>query len=180
MLTIISGSNRKGNYTLIFAQYIYELIRDTMDIPVKMLDLVTIDSAIIHEAMYQEDQQAPGVIQIQNDYFQQAEKLWFFVPEYNGSYPGILKLLIDAISVRDYAGTFGSKKACVTGVASGRAGNLRGMDHLADVLNHLNIAVLPNKQPISSIHGLLDQHKKLQDKGMKEALQAQMDEFLKF
>ena len=37
------------------------------------------------------------------------------------------------------------------GVASGRAGNFRGMEHLTGILNYLNVLVMPNKLPVSVI-----------------------------
>ena len=129
--------------------------------------------------MYEKDGQSPEVTQLQDTYFIPSEKFWFLVPEYNGSIPGILKLWLDAMSVRDAKSTFGNKKACITGIASGRAGNLRGMDHLADILNHLSIAVLPNKQPISSIYQLINEEKELTDTKTKECLDKQKEAFLK-
>jgi NAD(P)H-dependent FMN reductase len=48
--------------------------------------------------------------------------------------PGSLKLFIDACSVREYKQNFKGKKAALVGIASGRAGNLRGMDHLTGVM----------------------------------------------
>ena len=83
-----------------------------------------------------------------------ADKFWFVFPEYNGGIPGMLKLFLDAISVRAYKATFHGKKACLTGISTGRAGNLRGLDQLTNILNYLQVIVHPNKVPISSISRL--------------------------
>lgn len=180
MITVISGSNRPNNLTAIFARHAYQQLKDTPGIEVDMLDLTKVGGEIIHEAMYKKDQQAPSVAQVQDQYFIPADKFWFFVPEYNGSIPGMLKLLLDAISVRDHQLTFSQKKACITGIASGRAGNLRGMDHLADILNHMNVAVLPNKQPISSIYKLVNAEQKITDEKTLGCLAVQQEAFLQF
>lgn len=180
MITIIIGSNRKNNLTSVFANYAFTSLKEQSEEEVSILDLSELGPGIIHDAMYSKGQQSEEVSEIQNKYFIPSDKFWFFVPEYNGSIPGIVKLLLDAISVRDYQGTFGNKKACITGIASGRAGNLRGMDHLADILNHMNVAVLPNKQPISSIYSLINESKELTDQKTKACLDTQKEAFLSF
>lgn len=180
MITVIIGSNRQNNATAIFAKHVYEQLKKEGEEEVALLDLTTLLPEIVGTGIYKKGQQPTSIAQIQNDYFLPAHKFWFFVPEYNGSIPGILKLLLDAISVREYEATFSNKKACITGIASGRAGNLRGMDHLADILNHLNIAVLPNKLPISSIFKLLDDQKQLVDTKTIQCLEEQKTAFLQF
>ncbi|MFD2586435.1 NADPH-dependent FMN reductase [Croceitalea marina] len=180
MITIISGSNRSNNKTLHFAKFAFELLQKTTDEKVLFLDLSTLDGSVVSQTMYKDSNQPEIIQHIQNTYFIPATKFWFFIPEYNGSYPGIVKLILDSMSVREYKNSFNDKKACITGIASGRAGNLRGMDHLADVLNHLGINVHSNKNPISSIYKLLDaESNKVNDETAK-TLQIQISQLLKF
>ncbi|MEK6153312.1 NAD(P)H-dependent oxidoreductase [Flavobacteriaceae bacterium 3-367] len=178
MITIVSGSNRKDNKTVHFARYVHRQLLKEAGTTVHFLDLSGLEGNLITETMYKDQ---PQTIQhIQDHYFIPSTKFWFFIPEYNGSYPGILKLILDAISVREYDKSFVDKRACITGIASGRAGNLRGMDHLAEVLNHLGMHVHPNKNPISSIYKLLDAENSLVDKDAEASLQKQMRQFLNF
>ena len=76
--------------------------------------------------------------------------------QYNSSYSGIIKLFIDAVSVRKYSETFKGKKIALMGVPSGRAGNLRGMDHLTTALNYLGMIVFPNRLPLPQISSKFD------------------------
>ena len=180
MITVISGSNRKNNKTLYFAKQAYENLKHSTDEEVAFLDLSNLDGGMITENMYKDVDQPHIIKNIQDTYFIPASKFWFFVPEYNGSYPGILKLLLDAMSVREYKSSFAEKKACITGIASGRAGNLRGMDHLADVLNHLGIYVHPDKCPISSIYKILDANDNTVKEEGQEILDKQRNQLLNF
>ena len=66
----------------------------------------------------------------------------------------------------------------LTGVATGRAGNLRGMDHLADVLNYLKITVHPNKLPISVVNSVVGSDGKIIDENTLHAINQQLDEFI--
>jgi NAD(P)H-dependent FMN reductase len=105
--------------------------------------------------------------QLLNEFILPAQKLVFIVPEYNGSFPGILKVFLDAVHPDVNRG----KKTALLGVSSGRAGNLRGMDHLAGILNYLGMHVHPNKLPVSSILTLLDADGKIKDEGTLKSIE---------
>lgn len=180
MITVISGSNRSDNKTLHFAKFALEYLQEVTSEKVQLLDLSDVENNWVNKLMYKETNQSETVQAIQDTFFIPASKFWFFVPEYNGSYPGFLKLLLDSMSVREYAKSFAEKKACITGIASGRAGNLRGMDHLADVLNHLGMYVHPNKNPISSIFKLLDNENNNVNNDTSEVLKKQASQLLQF
>ena len=180
MITVIAGSNRKNSATAIFGRYIFDQLKKKSSEETIFFDLADLPEDMMTAEMYSDQKQSAGLRKIQDEIFIPANKFWFVTPEYNGSFPGSLKLLIDAMSIRDAKETFGSKKACLTGVASGRAGNLRGMDHLNDVLNHMGINVMPLKLPISQIFKLWDDNKKIVDEGTIKAIDDQMDKFLSF
>ena len=74
------------------------------------------------------------------------------------------------ISVNDYAENFRDKRVALVGVSSGRAGNLRGVDHLSDVIAHMGGWVLPNRLPISGVHDLLAADGRLTDAATEDAL----------
>ena len=180
MITVISGSNRSDNKTLHFAEFALKHLQEVTGEKVQLLDLSNVENSWVNKLMYKNTNQPETVRAIQDLFFIPASKFWFFVPEYNGSYPGFLKLLLDAMSVREYVPSFAEKKVCITGIASGRAGNLRGMDHLADVLNHLGMYVHPNKNPISSIYKLLDKESNNVNEDTSKVLIKQASQLLQF
>ncbi len=150
MITIISGTNRPNSKTKLIADYVYQQIAQSGS-PAALLDLVDLNVPLLQADMYTPNGQHPMISKLQSEYIEQAQLLVIISPEYNGSFPGILKLFIDAVSAKAYKTTFGGKKAALIGVASGRAGNFRGMEHLTGILNYLNITVMPNKLPVSSV-----------------------------
>lgn len=180
MITVISGTNRSENETEKVSQIIAEKLRNATDEEVLLLNLIDIPMDLINGQMYTNEGQSQAISAIQDTYILPASKFWFVFPEYNGSIPGILKLFIDAISVRLLKDTFYGKKACLTGVSSGRAGNLRGLDHLTNILNYLQVVVLPNRLPISSIAALNNERGVLTDQLTHDVISQQVDEFLNF
>ncbi len=180
MITIISGTNRKDAATHIFAQYYFELMKNITEEEVQYLSLEMVSSTALHNAMYSADHQDNTVTHLQDQFIIPATKIVILSPEYNGSYPGIVKLFIDACSIREYKKSFSGKKIGLIGIASGRAGNLRGLDHLSDIFQHMGSTIYPNKLPISSIGGILNEDKKIEHEGSQKALEAHARGFLAF
>ncbi|MGB4959783.1 MAG: NAD(P)H-dependent oxidoreductase [Saprospiraceae bacterium] len=154
MITVISGTNRPNSKTELIARQCCQLLK-SIDENVRYIDLQNLNIDMIGPQMYLDDGQHPYIAQIQEEILIPSDQWLIVSPEYNGSFPGILKLFIDALSVRRSKETFSSKRAALIGVATGRAGNFRGMEHLTGILNYLNVIVMPNKLPISSIHHFL-------------------------
>lgn len=180
MITVIAGTNRKNSRALKFAEHYAGVLRQLGEEEVKVLALEEAPYDWFHPLMYDEERQTPGLAALQNEYLIPAQKFVFVIPEYNGSYPGVLKLFIDACSVRESKKTFKGKKAALLGVASGRAGNLLGMDHLTGVLHHLGIAVLPNRQPVASIQKLKNSVGEITDPETIVVIEVQAGELLAF
>lgn len=143
MITVISGTNRQDSMTLRLAQLYFRLLKKAAPAtPVLLLNLE-------HYRVWQRD---AAFKEMEAEYLIPAKKFVFIMPEYNGSIPGILKLMMDNSDIRK---AYWHKKAALTGVADGRAGNLRGLDHMTNILNYLKILVLPNKIPISRVNEII-------------------------
>lgn len=122
-------------------------------------------------------QRTPEFLELQEQLFIPPSKFVFVMPEYNGSVPGVLKLMIDLL---DYKRTWQNKKALLVGVSSGRAGNLRGMEHMTGILHYLKVVVHPNKLPISRVDLLVSNGVLTLDRETSFAVDQQIDEFISF
>lgn len=181
MITLISGTNRKGSRCKVFAEQYFLFLQEMLgEEEVKFLALEDISQEWLAADMYVEERQDPDLAAIQDEYILPASAFVFISPEYNGSFPGALKLFIDACSVREYARNFKGKKAALVGVATGRAGNLRGMSHLAGVLNYLGTVTMPDQLPISSIASLLDDNQKIVDQDTLAVMKSHAQAFARF
>lgn len=118
-----------------------------------MLDLADIDPEVLLAHNYTGRRNAETDL-LQQTFFVPASKFIFIAPEYNGSYPGVLKLLIDSL---DPSIAIRRKKAAVLGLSSGRGGNMRGLDHLTGVLHYLQVQVMPFLASIPKIEDSFDE-----------------------
>lgn len=157
MITIISGTNRSNSRTELISNQLQEIIQELSDEEVRLLPLTDLPDDLLHNEMYEESKMSDDLKTIQDDYILSADKWIILTPEYNGSYTGILKLFIDAISIRQYSKTFKNKKVALIGVASGRGGNLRGLEHLTGALHYLGVHVMPEKLPLSNIENHIEE-----------------------
>ncbi|MEM9299932.1 MAG: NAD(P)H-dependent oxidoreductase, partial [Bacteroidota bacterium] len=78
----------------------------------------------------------------------EAKKFVFVVPEYNGSFPGVLKAFIDGLKFPD---TFTDKKCALVGVSSGVQGAGLALSHLTDIFNYCGTNVLALKPKLAQI-----------------------------
>jgi chromate reductase, NAD(P)H dehydrogenase (quinone) len=164
MYTIISGTNREKSNTLKVARE-YQHFLKAKGIDAALFSLENVNLLSRDATFYQ----------IENEIIKPTTHFLFITPEYNGSFPGILKLLFDNSSSHNI---WWNKKALLAGVSTGRAGNLRGMEHLAAILNYLKITVYPNLLPISIVNKLMDENGKFTDAGSIDVINKQLDEFI--
>lgn len=171
-ISIFSASNREENRSLVFAEHCANLLED-QGVNAQIYDFQKFPDDVSLKTMY-EFESSP-MMAIVEKYLTSVDKLIFVIPEYNGSFPGILKLFIDAV----HPGHFKFKKAALIGISSGRAGNIRGMDHLTGILNYLKVDVYHHKLPVSSIANLIS-NGKITDDLTIHRIEDLMKAFLKF
>ena len=151
MITIVASTNRPGSYTLKLAEYYLRKLQEHEQLA-EILSLERLPEGLIHPQMY-ENHKVPSWAPIQ-ELVSRTRKFIFIVPEYNGSFPGILKLFVDACKFPE---SFSGKKCAMIGVSTGRYGNIRGIDHFTGVANYVGLLVLPLKLHIPQIHKEFDE-----------------------
>ena len=139
-----------------------------------LLSLGDLPENIIVSDLYNNRSEAFSVIQEQ---VSAAKKFIFIIPEYNGSYPGVLKVFIDACT---FPVSFFNKKVALVGVSSGKYGNIRGVDHFTGVCNYLRMHVLPLKIHIPHIQSELNEEQQLFQSTTVKFVQEQIHEIIQF
>ncbi len=147
MITIISSTNREASKSLSVAKY-YQSKLNALGIENQIADLQEIPDDFLTNGLYGTSGKNE-VFNALRDKVQNADALVFIVPEYNGSFPGILKLFIDGLR---YPDCVKGKTAALCGISAGPLGAALGLSHLTDILNYLNCNVLAIKPRITNIN----------------------------
>lgn len=173
MITVISATNRPHSHTLKLSQYYQRKLKESGE-DVALLSLTDLPPNIIEAEMYK--RRADDFQPIQ-DIITATDKFVFVAPEYNGSFPGVLKVLIDACKFPE---SFFGKKAALVGLSSGKYGNIRGIDHLAGICHYVNLHVLPMRIHIPGIDKEFDESDNLFKADTVKFTDEQIKRFLDF
>src|SRR5690606_17840814 len=111
-----------------------ELLRKHNE-PYQILDLAELPPDFIVSALYSNTGKNEQFNKLAS-MVANSDKFVFVVPEYNSSYPGVLKAFIDGLS---YPNTFKDKKGALIGLSSGMQGSGLALSHLTDVLHYLGM-----------------------------------------
>ncbi len=172
MIYVISGTDRRESLSLKVARHIEKEIKSYRD-DVELIDLCNLPLNTLHGANYKKEVPA-GVSEIIQR-LNHAEGIYFVVPEYNGSFPGVLKHFIDYFS---YPETFEYRPVAFTGLG-GRFGGLRPVEHLQQVFNYRNAFMYPERIFINNVATVVKDDK-IEDEKLIKLLQKQIKGFMKF
>ena len=146
MIKIIVGTNRNNANSEKIA-LLYQEILKQYNAQAEVINLGDLPDDFIFTALYEHNGKNKAYNAI-HDKIKSGSKFVFIVPEYNGSFPGILKSFIDGMT---YPNSFSSKKCSLVGISSGIGGGGIALSHLTDIFNYLGMHVLANKIKLAKI-----------------------------
>jgi NAD(P)H-dependent FMN reductase len=135
MFQIVSGTNRNPSQTLRVARVFHDLFLDA-GADAEIMDLCDMPASIFNPSSYSK-KPSEFVTQF-SDKILASEGLLVVVPEYNGSFPGVLKYFIDMLKFPE---SFEKRPVAFVGLASGMWGALRAVEHLEAVFRYRNAFV---------------------------------------
>lgn len=137
-IVVIVGSLRKDSFNLQLAQEAKKYLQDKAKVEI-------IDH---HEVpLFNQDIEFPTPEKVKEirAKIKAADGIWFFTPEYNHFFPGVLKNLLDWLS-RPISQTEGAvlsgKPAAISGITPGMSGTGIAQDHLVTLLSFLNMDIM--------------------------------------
>lgn len=149
MITLISGTNRPGSNTRKVTTVIAAIYADLV-IPHQVLDLQDLPAELFTPAAYAAK---PAAFAPFSQAVIGASGLVIVTPEYNGSFPGVLKLFIDHLQFPE---SLDQKPVCFVGLAAGAWGALRSVEQLQAIASYCNAHVFPKRVFLPGIGQALD------------------------
>jgi chromate reductase len=174
MICVIACTNRPNSYSLKISEYYIKLLQ-AEGIECTLIDLNALPESYLFSALYH-NQGKDALFNKIKKTIVQAEKFIFVVPEYNGSFPGVLKAFIDGL---DYPASFKNKKAALVGISSGVMGGSLALSHLTDILNYLGMHILASKPRITRVEKTFV-NGEINDTFIKELIALQAKDLLSF
>lgn len=173
----IVGSLRKGSFNRQLALAAQAEVGERAD-------MTLLDYADVPLLNQDWEYPAPEPVRRVREAVKEADGLWFFTPEYNHSFPGVLKNLLDWLS-RPVSETekqvLSRKPAAISGITPGIAGTIPAQDQLVMLLSLLNVRVMnAPRLTIPGARTLLDAQGRLALGDSREFLVKQADAYLRF
>lgn len=161
-ITIVLGTAREKN----FSQKISKIILDHLkskDLDIQFIDVKNFLFGMTIAGSGDKEPVKPWA-----DVISESEGIIFVCPEYNHSYPGELKILIDSL-YDEYKG----KVAGIVSVSAGQFAGVRVMDNLSSLLHIVNFKVATKGVNVADVQGEIDVEKiKKHTDGMLENMKS--------
>lgn len=173
----IIGSLRKDSFNRQLANTAKDIIGERADF--EILDYTDIP-------FFNQDIEypAPKAVEGVREKIKSADGIWFFTPEYNHFFPGVLKNLLDWLS-RPISKTepqvLANKPAAISGISLGMSGTLIAQDHLVTLISFLNMKIMNfPRLTIPSASQQVNEEGRLELNVSKQFLENQANAFLEF
>ena len=143
-ILFIIGSTRKNSFNRQLSEIVEKIILENDDIKPYNVEVKYLDFSAV--PFFNQDYEFPTPDSVKNvrKMVFEAAGLWIFTPEYNHSYPGYLKNLIDWLSrplvKNDFsAGTTAHGKKVTISSAGGRAAGINSTNKLRELLDFVGM-----------------------------------------
>ena len=174
MITIIAGTNRKNSVSSRVAA-LYQNLLAQHHVASNIIDLADLPADFTESALYENSGKNDDFNPFREQ-IKKSDKFVFIIPEYNGSFPGVLKAFIDGL---EYPGSFRNKKCAMVGISSGVQGGGLALSHMTDIFNYLGMHVLALKPKLARIEANFD-GEEITDKLYNQLLREQISLLIEF
>jgi NAD(P)H-dependent FMN reductase len=157
----ILGTSRPGSLTARVLELVLAQLRDDPEI-----EVLAIDPGALSLPFPGQAGSYPDVERIQA-WVRSASGVVLATPEYQGTYAAMLKLVIENLG---YPSLLAGKPVALLGVAAGRIGAVKAIEHLRGVCNHLGAIPLPAAVSVAQVHKVLDADGRCMDAGLAALL----------
>lgn len=156
-IAIIVGSLRRESYNKKLAEAIAGRFPDDVSI-----EWVSPDVPLFSEDL--EPDAIPGSVQKAASQVSASDAVIFISPEYNRSFSGVIKNLIDWLSRKSVGYPLDSKLGAVAGATSGQIGTAVMQSQLRPILAHIGMDILSLPELFISVPSRMDENGELTEK----------------
>jgi len=172
-ILIVSGTNRPGSNALRVARAVEGYYR-AAGAACDLFSLQDLPPEMFNPASYAT--KPPGIVELQRRVLD-ARGLHIVTPEYNGSFPGVLKYFIDMLKFPE---SFDRKPVAFVGEAAGIWGGLRPVEQLQQNFGYRNAHIYPDRVFIPAVGQKLDADGRITDPAIADRLAKQAAGFAAF
>ena len=172
-ILIIAGTNRPNSNAVRIARVLVKHYTE-LNVPHDLLDLHDLPREMFDPRSYASK---PTSVQQLQQRVVGALGLHLVVPEYNGSFPGVLKYFIDMLKFPE---SFEAKPVAFVGEANGANGAMRAVEHLQQVFGYRNAHIFPERVFVAGVKEKVSPDGQIADPNIAERFARQARRFAEY
>ncbi len=169
---IISATDRPGSNALKVSKYSEQFLAENAE--TKIFSLRDFPFQDVVGGKYGN---TPESVKEFNKELLDADGFLFVIPEYNGGFPGVLKLFFDYLP---FPKALEKKPVSLIGEAAGAFGALRPVEQFEQLLKYRKAHIYPERMFIQRVNDNFDPEEGLSNEKMQELLESQLRNFPDF
>lgn len=172
-ITIISGTDRPGSLSDKVSNFVCSKYQDS-GVQSNVASMTEFPLSSVAGGKYGKD--IPEVKAFNNQLLD-SDGWVMVIPEYNGSFPGILKLFVDYLP---FPGGFNGKPISFIGEGDGSFGGLRAVEQMQMVASYRDAHIFPERVFIPRVRKNFDEDEGIKDEMVQSLLNKQISGFIDY
>src|ERR1043166_4501870 len=165
-IPVILGTTRRGRKSEDAARFVFEQTKKRPDIETELIDVCKLPLKLDDAGEQMKDPKFSATIQ-------RCDALIIVTPEYNHSFPGLLKHALD-MNLKEYI----HKAVGICGVSAGPFGGVRAIEQLLPVMRELGLVTIFEDVNFGQVRALFDESGKLLDQNYVRRLDNFLNELI--
>ncbi len=158
-IVAVLGTARPGTFTSKALDLVIDEIERHGDIGVDLIDPATMNLPLPGSSPASADTES-----IQ-EMVARSTGVVFSTPEYHGTYSSAAKLIIENLG---FPSVLAGKPIALVGVAAGKIGAIKALEHLRSVLSHVGAIVLPGPVSVAGVQNVFDEDGRCVDQAVEK------------
>ncbi len=159
-IAIVKGSVRPGNFTSKAVAYLEDEFEG------RGVEVDVIDPAELNLSLPGMPAGESRADELQS-WIKEATGVILATPEYHGTFSSVMKLTIENMG---FPSVLAGKPIALLGVAAGRIGAIKALEHLRCVASHVGGIVLPGPVSVAGVQGYFDDEGRINDPAVEASV----------
>lgn len=160
---VIQGTVRPGSYTSKAVALVLDELGRHDDVAFKLIDPAEGELPLPGQPGH------PSRTKPWRDAVEAATGLILATPEYHGSYSATMKAIIENLG---FPSVLAGKPIALVGVAAGRIGAIKALEHLRSVCSHVGAIVLPGPVSVPQVREVFDESGRCLDADVEKRIRS--------
>jgi FMN reductase len=170
-IAVIIGTSRPGSYTARAAALLVDELQQNGGIRFDVIDPTGL--ALVFPGTGQRD----DAVRAMGATVKHATGVIIATPEYHGTFPALLKLIIENL---EFPSALAGKPVGLLGVAAGRIGAIKSLEHLRSVCSHVGAVVLPGPVSVARVQTVFDEAGNCMDAAIERQIRGMVSNLIDY